>query len=149
MMKPSACAFRLWPHTLWPHAALVGAILLGAPAPVVAQDQSAPAIIGAQIDAFLADDFETAFGFASDTIRAMFGTPERFGQMVVTGYPMVHRPASVTYLERVQRPGGTGQRVLITDAAGASFVLEYLMIDTPEGLKINGVRLLPNAGPGV
>lgn len=56
-------------------------------------------VIGSQLDAFEADDVDRAFGFASNGIRGMFGTPERFGQMVREGYPMVWRPGEVRYLE--------------------------------------------------
>lgn len=107
------------------------------------------AVIDAQIAAFAEDDFVTAFTYASDMIRQIFGTPERFGQMVVEGYPMVYRPGRVRYLERGERRGATIQRVLMTDLAGDSFLLEYEMVETPDGLRINGVRLLPDAGAGV
>ena len=59
------------------------------------QSSSSPAIesvISKQIEAFRADDFATAFTFASPNIRSMFGTPDNFGVMVRRGYPMVWRP---------------------------------------------------------
>ena len=46
-------------------------------------------VISDQIAAFQADDFATAFTFASPGIRAIFGTPGRFGAMVRGGYPMI------------------------------------------------------------
>jgi hypothetical protein len=109
----------------------------------VAQDQAAiTATIQSQIDAFLADDFETAFTFASPAIKQMFGTSERFGSMVRQGYPMVWRPGSVKYLELEEKFGGLYQKVLVTDAQGVPFVLEYQMIETPDGWQINGVQVL-------
>jgi hypothetical protein len=127
---------------------LAAAVLLSGA--VVAQDarNGITATIQSQIDAFMADDFETAFTFASPAIRGIFGTSERFGSMVQQGYPMVWRPGTVRYLELEERAGGTFQKVLITDTAGVPHVLEYQMIEAPGGWQINGVRILeaPNVG---
>jgi hypothetical protein len=120
----------------------VAAILIAGS--VAAQDaQSAiTATIQSQIDAFLSDDFETAFTFASPNIKRIFGTSERFGMMVRQGYPMVWRPGAVRYLELDERGGVQFQKVLITDGQGVPHVLEYQMIETGEGWQINGVRIL-------
>ena len=98
--------------------------------------------IQSQIDAFLADDFETAFTFAAPNIKRLFGNSERFGVMVRQGYPMVWRPADVRFLDLDQLGPFLMQKVLITDADGVPHLLEYQMIDTPEGWQINGVRIL-------
>ena len=120
----------------------VAAILIAGAA--LAQDaQSAiTATIQSQIDAFLTDDFETAFTYASPTIKRLFGTSERFGMMVRQGYPMVWRPGAVRYLELEEKGGGLFQKVLITDGQGVPHLLEYQMIETAEGWQINGVRIL-------
>lgn len=110
--------------------------------PARAQTDDVQGVIGAQIEAFQRDDFATAFTFASPMIRGVFGTPERFGRMVRQGFPMVWRPADVQYLEQSERGGLTYQKVLIQDAAGAYFALEYEMLATPEGWQINGVQFL-------
>jgi hypothetical protein len=104
--------------------------------------------IRSQMDAFLADDFATAFTFASPAIKGIFGTPDNFGAMVRQGYPMVHRPSDVRMLERRTVGGTTVQRVMVTDAAGRTHVLDYQMIETPQGWQINGVQLLPGVGVG-
>lgn len=117
---------------------------LGQVAPGAAQDRD-PAIQGViqrQIEAFLADDFETAFGFASPNIKRMFGDSVNFGRMVREGYPMVWRPGDVRYLEQEARGGAVHQKVLVTDQAGVPFVLDYQMIPTQEGWQINGVWVL-------
>ena len=49
-------------------------------------------VIQSQLDAFLADDVNTAFTFAAPNIKRMFGSAENFGRMVQNGYPMVWRP---------------------------------------------------------
>src|SRR6056297_4243820 len=104
--------------------------------------------IQGQIEAFLADDFATAFTFASPNIKQMFGGPDRFGLMVREGYPMVWRPAEVQYLELRTEGGFPAQRVLITDENGASHLLEYRMIPAGDDWQIGGVRILQAAGVG-
>jgi hypothetical protein len=105
-------------------------------------------VISSQIDAFLQDDFVTAFDFASPFIRNFFRTPENFGQMVRNGYPMVWRPSDVEFLSTDQRDGALIQNVMIRDANGALFLLEYEMIETESGWLINGVRV-QEAGDGM
>lgn len=108
-----------------------------------------PDIIQNQIDAFQRDDFATAFTFASPMIRGMFGNPERFGAMVRQGYPMVWRPADITYLDQEQIGGTTWQKVLIRDASGGVHMLGYQMIPSDNGgWQINGVQLLKTPDVG-
>lgn len=121
---------------------LVLALAFHLAGPARAQTDAVRSVISAQIEALQRDDFATAFTFASPMIRGVFGTPERFGAMVRNGFPMVWRPAAVQYLEQSQRGGLTYQKVLIKDAAGAYFVLEYEMLATPDGWQINGVQFL-------
>ncbi|MEY4983367.1 MAG: hypothetical protein RIR62_1633 [Pseudomonadota bacterium] len=116
--------------------------------PAAAQEDPIQSTILNQIEAFKADDFATAFTFASPNIKGIFGTPENFGMMVRNGYPMVHRPADVRMLEQREVAGRLWQKVLITDAEGRSHVLDYQMVETPEGWQINGVQLLPSGGVG-
>lgn len=125
---------------------LAAALALTSPAP--AQDTGIEGTIRSQFDAFLADDFARAFTFASPTIKGIFGTPENFGAMVRQGYPMVYRPSDVQMLERREVAGTQVQRVLVTDQSGRTHVLDYQMIETPEGWQINGVQLLPGIGIG-
>ena len=131
--------------------ALCLAVLWAAPAPadeVLAPEQGIESTIQSQIDAFLADDVETAFGFASPMIRRLFGTSEMFGRMVQTGYPMVWRPGELRFLELREVDGALWQKVLIRDRAGAVHVLDYQMIATMGGWKINGVQILRAPGVG-
>ncbi len=100
------------------------------------------ATIGAQIKAFLADDFGEAFTYASPMIQGMFGNSENFGRMVRQGYPMVWRPGDVQYLELREIDGALRQKVLIRDRVGGVHLLEYEMIQTGDGWRINGVRIL-------
>lgn len=122
------------------------ALLLSSP--VAAQQDPVQQTILDQIEAFKADDFATAFSFASPSIKSIFMSPENFGMMVRNGYPMVHRPGSVRMLEQRDVAGRLWQKVMITDQAGRSHILDYQMIETESGWQINAVQLLPEPGVG-
>ena len=117
--------------------------------PAAAQEGPIRQVIQNQIDAFLVDDFVTAFSYASPTIKGIFVTPENFGAMVREGYPMVHRPAEVQMQDLREVAGNLWQRVRVTDQAGAGWYLDYMMVETPEGWQINAVDLLPAPEIGV
>ena len=111
-----------------------------------AQGTEIEGVISDQLEAFKADNFARAFEFASPNIRGIFRTPENFGRMVTQGYPMVWRPGEVTYLELREDNGSYWQKVQIVDAKGRIHVLDYRMLKTPNGWKINGVQLLESVG---
>lgn len=123
------------------------ALLIAATA-AEASDGAIRDVISKQIDAFLVDDFAAAFRFASPAIKDIFVTPERFGAMVRQGYPMVHRPQDIRFLELREVAGRLWQRVLVIDAEGRAHTLDYQMIETPEGWQINAVHLLRAPGVG-
>ena len=128
---------------------LFAALLLALPATAQSVEQPSPPIrqtIQGQIDAMAAGDFTAAFTFASPNIKTMFGTPDRFEMMVRQGYPMVVAPREVRMLELRRVAGNLWQRVLMVDDAGATHLLDYMMIETPEGWQINAVQLLRNQG---
>ena len=111
-----------------------------------AQESAAPAIektISDQIAAFRADDFATAFTFASPGIQGMFQTPERFGAMVRNGYPMVWRPRDVRFSDLREIGGALWQKVIVTDADGRTHVLDYRMEKIGDAWRISGVQILP------
>ncbi|MEM6824395.1 MAG: DUF4864 domain-containing protein [Pseudomonadota bacterium] len=123
-------------------------LALGTVSAAKAQDDPLSEVIQSQIDAFLADDFATAFTFASPMIQGMFGTSENFGMMVRRGYPMVHRPGRIAYLDQRVEEGASYQTVEIIDQSGRAHYLEYEMVQTPSGWQINGVRFVapPSVG---
>ena len=112
----------------------------------VAQEGEIQSVISSQIEAFQQDDFEQAFSFASPNIQGFFGNSERFGQMVQNGYPMVHRPDSVRYLELREIAGNLWQQVMITDGNGVIHLLDYQMRMIDGMWRINAVQLLPAPG---
>lgn len=109
---------------------------------VLAPEPAIENTIQSQIDAFLLDDFETAFTFASPNLRTMFGTPENFGTMVQQGYPMVWRPESVTFGDLRAIAGGLYQTVILTDGAGNLHYLDYRMQQIDGEWRIAGVQIL-------
>lgn len=122
---------------------LVLTLFFGWTGAVAAQPATDPAgVIQRQLDAFLADDFARAFTFASPNIKGIFQTPDNFGAMVKRGYPMVWRPADVTFGKSETRGSRVLQTVIIADQAGRIHALEYEMMPVGDSWQINGVRLL-------
>lgn len=118
-------------------------------APAHAQEDGVlEGVIERQIEAFRADDFAEAFTYASPMIRGIFGTPERFGNMVMNGYPMVWRPSDMRFLDRRVEDGRVYQQLSVRGPSGRYHVLDYQMVETPEGWQINGVQVLPAADVG-
>ncbi len=134
---------------------LVGILALAlwagiAAAPAQAQDSGAiRSTIGAQLDAFNQDDVDAAWQHASPTIRRLFGTPENFGAMVRQGYPMVWRNREAKFLELREIAGDWWQKLMIRDAEGARWILDYKMIETPQGWRIDAVTIIPAPEVGV
>ncbi|MCP9480386.1 DUF4864 domain-containing protein [Shimia sp. CNT1-13L.2] len=124
-----------------------GFILAWAPVVAVAE-ASIEDVIGAQISAFQQDDFAGAFAYASPTIQGIFGGPDRFGEMVRQGYPMVWRPEDVRYLERREIAGRVWQRVMVRDTKGVLHMLDYQMVQVDGMWRINAVQLLQMPGAG-
>ena len=95
-----------------------------------------------QLDAFRADDGPTAFSFASPGIQSLFGSPDRFMEMVRSGYRAVYRPRSAQFLGAVETPRGPVQRVLFVGPDGRPVIAEYHMERQPDGTwRIDGVIL--------
>ena len=117
-------------------------------APAAAQEGPIQGVIQGQIDAFLAEDVETAFAYASPMIKGLFGSPARFGMMVQQGYPMVWKPTAVEYVDSARQGGVAFEKVLVRDELGRAHMLMYQMIETGEGWQINGVQLLDELGVG-
>jgi hypothetical protein len=114
------------------------------PAPLFAQAISGgEQVIRQQIDAFRAGDFSTAFGFASDNIKGIFGTAENFGAMVSGGYPDVLNPAEIAVLSERPEGAATWLRVMLTGEGGTVTLYNYEIIETPDGPRINAVVRIP------
>ncbi|UTH43726.1 DUF4864 domain-containing protein [Loktanella salsilacus] len=133
-------------------------LMMGWGAPALAQDTPPAAqveqlplqdIIRQQLDAFNARDVDLAWSFASPMIQGMFGNPGNFGVMVSEGYPMVWDNSAAKFMAQREVDGRIYQQVMVQDTNGALHVLEYAMIQTAQGWKIDGVSLLPPPDVGV
>ncbi|MCS7068764.1 MAG: DUF4864 domain-containing protein [Meiothermus sp.] len=110
------------------------------------QERSAiQAVILAQMEAFKKDDAVRAFSFASPGIRQVFQTPERFIEMVRTGYAQIYRPLKVEFGPASRSVGAlqqVRQVVNLVGLDGKKAVAYYLMECQADGSwKIGGVQL--------
>jgi hypothetical protein len=117
-------------------AALTGlGVRAQAPANVGEADRAAIVdVITRQLDAFNGDRAEEAFGYASPTIRRMFGSAENFVSMVAGGYPAVYRSKSATFIGLETDPGGRlVEKVLIVGPDGVPVQANYFMEKQQDG----------------
>ena len=76
----------------------------------------------------------------------MFGTPDRFMNMVRSGYAAVYRPREVQFLDLVIDQGRLAQRVLFVGPDGVPVLAYYYMERQPDGSwRISGVTLRKSA----
>ena len=116
-------------------------------------DQSTPhpveQIITQQIAAFMTDDAETAFSFASPMIQNRFRTPEFFLEMVARGYPQVYRPKSFHFGERAETDSGILQKVNVVGPTGSQVTAVYEMLQVNGAWRINGCQILKPRGQDI
>jgi len=108
-----------------------------------AQETTIEGVISSQLNAFNNRDLAQAWDHASPMIQGMFRTPENFANMVEQGYPMVWDNSDVQFLERDVLDSVTYQEVMITGPEGGRFIIDYQMVETPDGWHINGVQVIP------
>ena len=119
--------------------------LMTLPSCLFAQDQTTALqiVIENQMQAFEARDLSRAFSYASPTIQQLFKEPKNFGKMVENGYPMVWNNTKIDFLKAYRSGPMVVQRVIVTDKNGYSNLLDYYMVPTSEGWRIDGVSLVP------
>jgi hypothetical protein len=83
------------------------------------------AVIQAQFDAFAADDAKRAFSYATPKLREMFGSADRFIEVVRAAYPVVYRHETVAFLKPELAAGALVQGVHLTDAQGVLWLALY------------------------
>ena len=105
-------------------------------------------VISRQLGAFNARDTDLAWTYASPMIQGLFGNPRNFGVMVREGYPMVWDNSAARFVATREAQGRVYQQVMVQDTNGVLHMLEYAMIQTPQGWKIDGVSLLPRPDVG-
>lgn len=119
-----------------------------APSPVSASlARRARTVVQAQLDAFAADDASRAFSFASPRTRKAFEGPDHFMAMVKAHYPVVHRPASVTFLKAAWIDGALTQGVQLSDATGVVWLAVYQFeLQRDKTLRIAACEVFPSQG---
>ena len=122
---------------------LILAFAMSLPMVALAQDNTIENVITDQLQAFNDRDSAAAWEHASPMIQGIFGTPENFVRMVQNGYPMVWDNSDVRFLDRDELNNVTRQEVQIQGPDGLFYILDYQMIETPDGWLINGVQVIP------
>lgn len=126
-------------------------LLINIPACRAQEPDALKSIISRQIEAFRKNDGETAFGFASLQLRAIFQSPDRFMEMVRRQYAPVYRPEEFrfgpTSFETAGRPV---QIVDIVDQQGRAWRAVYSFEQHPDGTwRIAAVQLEKVPGSNV
>ena len=103
-----------------------------------------------QLEAFAADDAARAFPHASASIQTQFGDANNFMAMVRGGYPMVVRPAAVSFFQpqvEVGTPATVTQLVQLRDREGRLWKATYLLErQTGAGWRISGCVVAADNG---
>ena len=107
-------------------------------------------VVEAQLEAFAADDAARAFSYASASIQAQFGDANNFMAMVRSSYPMVVRPAAVSYFQpqvEVGTPAMVSQLVQLRDRDGRLWMATYVLErQTADGWRISGCVVAADSG---
>ena len=111
-------------------AALLLPLAAGAAGLAESDARAARQVVEAQLDALAAGDGERAFSYASTSIQAQFGNANNFMAMVRSGYPMVVRPAAVSFFQAqvdTGPPPTVTQSVQLRDREGRLWKATYLL----------------------
>ncbi len=113
--------------------ALIGLLLSNAALAAVLAEPDARAVrqvVEAQLEAFAADNAERAFSYASSDIQSQFGDARTFMEMVRRGYPMLIRPAAVSFFQpqvSIGSPETVTQILQVRDRDGRLWQATYLL----------------------
>lgn len=144
--------FRSLLHAFLRHSLLAASIALMSILSLASQAMADPAadaqsVISRQIEAFLNDDADAAYGFASPSIQGLFPDKERFFAMVRKSYQPVYRPGNYAFgRSRVVGDGAAVfQEVLVQGKDGQDWSAVYELLRQPDGsYRINGVQMFKN-----
>jgi len=139
---PAPSDFVLRPHRHRPGVALAwslvfsavlgGAVFASNPpqmhaAAEAANTQVLRQVVEQQLHALASQDAMQAFALADHNLRTEFGTAEAFLATVREQYPMLLHPTSVLFLKPETDGTIALQKVRLSDDAGASWTLTYLL----------------------
>ena len=104
-------------------------------------------VIEKQLAAFADDEAERAFALASPKIQEMFITARNFMDMVRIAYPVVYRPASLSFQVPYWENDEVWQTVEMRDAQGMDWTAIYTLLRQADGVwRINGCVLKRGLG---
>ena len=124
---------------------------ISSPASQAQEPDVLKSIISRQIEAFRNNDGETAFGFASLRLRAIFQSPDRFMDMVRRQYAPVYRPEKFRFGQTSLKTAGRPVQIVdLVDQQGRLWRAVYAFVQHPDGSwRIAGVQLEKLAGRNV
>ena len=106
-------------------------------------------VVEAQLQAFAQDDAGLAYSYASPEIQAQFRDANNFMAMVRSGYPMVIRPAAVSFFQPrldERTPESVKQLVRLRDHEGRLWIATYLLQrQAGAGWRISGCVVVPDS----
>lgn len=129
---------------------MIGLLLAGAALPAFGQEaqegKAAAEVIMQQLEAFRREDYDTAYTFASEEIRALFDR-QAFERMVKSGYPEIARSTAALVGQTETTPDGHVYiRLRIRGSNGNTIEALYDMVWEDGRWRINGVATRPAAG---
>jgi len=102
------------------------------------------AVVEAQLKAFAADDAVKAFSHASPAIQKQFGDAATFAEMVRRTYPMLIRPASISFYRPLAIESVVVQGVMFRDGEGHVWRADYQLQRQPDKRwRIEGCQVVP------
>ena len=125
-----------------------GAVFAAGAADVPERDAlSVRSVIQAQLAAFAADDAKRAFSYATPQLREMFGSADKFIEVVREAYPVVYRHETVAFLKPELADGMLLQGVHLTDGQGVLWLALYRMErQRDRSWRISACQLVPAQG---
>ena len=109
--------------------------------------RSVRAVIQAQLAAFAADDAKRAFSYATPRVREVFGSADKFIEVVREAYPAVYRHETVAFLKPELADGTLMQGVHLTDGQGMLWLALYRMErQRDRSWRISACQLVPAQG---
>ena len=135
---------------LWCAVFGTGFAVAAGPAVTGTQTKQVQLVVRAQLDAFAGDDAQRAFSYAAASIQQMFGTPDQFMELVRSSYPVVYRPASVTFLTPKADCKTIVQPVHMTDGQGVAWLAVYRVQQQKDrSWRIAGCVLVANSAQSI
>lgn len=140
MFKSLVCALFLG-------AAVLPALPEGALPPQGVSDsdsRAVRAVVEAQLKALAAGDTARAFSHAAPAIQQQFQDATTFDQMVRRSYPMLIRPASVSFYRPLAGENVVVQSVVLRDREGRAWRADYQLQRQPDRRwRISGCQVVP------